>query len=330
MEIRRMGQTLLGSCLYQSPLLNFLAPCIPHLFSSATRSHSHLVFALPVSQRPHTTYRTIRRVSSSSNSNPADILDAEKSNDATRTRRFTPAAPAKSNFEKPEAKVDSIDNFLSNPSLNDASSPSLGFPDVENGNDAPRNRRFIPATPPPSNDESPKSSAERIDDYLSETLSTNPFPPKRRRVFPTKPSSLAAVKQAYEKWTKQGDIASGMLMPPGSANTSVSASNMLADALRGTLKERHVEPRAQRTIKSNPSLSRTVEISSKADLGAGFERLRFFVRDNQIRHDQQMQRFYERPGMRRKRLRRERWRARFKENFHNAVEKIKAMRRMGW
>ena len=42
------------------------------------------------------------------------------------------------------------------------------------------------------------------------------------------------------------------------------------------------------------------------------------------------QRFHEREGLKRKRLRNERWRRRFKEGFQRAVGRVVGMKRQGW
>ena len=117
-------------------------------------------------------------------------------------------------------------------------------------------------------------------------------------------------------------------MPPDheSPETTVSASYKMANAINSL----QFQPRASRSIHSHPSLGRAIEIQARTDLAKGFFQLNKLVRQNKVKHNQKMQRFHERPGVKRKRLQRERWRARFKENFHNAVEKIKTMKRMGW
>lgn len=272
-----MAQTLSASYPFQSPLLNFLAPSISHKSTFAARSRSHLLFGLPISQRPLTSYHTICRAYSSASSNPASIPDAENSDD----------------------------------------SPTL---------------RFTPVVPAPSDPKTPKPSSP-FDNLIAETISATPA--ARRRGSSKRPSSLRDMREAYAAYSaaqggypKQGDIAGSMVMP-GSASrssTTVNASNMVSDSLERSL----FQKRAVRTIKSRPSLGRTIEIDARVDIARGFQLLRRLAAQNRIKPDQYLQRFYERPGMRRKRQRRERWQARFHENFHRAVEKIKAMRRMGW
>lgn len=250
-----MGQTILGSCQFQPPLLNFLTPSIHHKPSFTPRSGSHLVFALPTPLRP-------RRDFSCSISNPADFQDAKISNNLPLSLRYTTVDPPRLPSENP------------------------------------------------------------IGDLLENTLSSGSRLRNRRR---GRPSSLSLVQEAY---AKQGDIAGGMVMPPdyGSPETTVSASLMVANSIHNL----QTQPRATRNIHSHPCLGRAIDIKQRTDLARSFFLLNRLVRTNRIKLDQRMQRFHERPGVRRKRLQRERWRARFKDNFRNAVEKIRTMKRMGW
>lgn len=92
------------------------------------------------------------------------------------------------------------------------------------------------------------------------------------------------------------------------------------------------KPRAVRTIKSRPSVGRTVEINSERgqDLSRALRKLEMQCNANNVRRDQLKQRFHERPGLKRKRLARERWRSRFKEGFYAVLCKVRAMRKKGW
>ena len=51
---------------------------------------------------------------------------------------------------------------------------------------------------------------------------------------------------------------------------------------------------------------------------------------NSVRKDFQRQRFHERDGLKRKRLRGERWRRRFKEDFKGTVGMVLRLKRQGW
>lgn len=57
--------------------------------------------------------------------------------------------------------------------------------------------------------------------------------------------------------------------------------------------------------------------------------LRRVCAENSISRDAVAQRFYERPGIKKKRLRRERFRRRFKESFKRMVNTVLEMKRQG-
>ncbi|KAK6331076.1 hypothetical protein TWF718_003263 [Orbilia javanica] len=65
------------------------------------------------------------------------------------------------------------------------------------------------------------------------------------------------------------------------------------------------------------------------DVAGAFMQLRRVCNENQIARDANAQRFYERPGVKKKRLRRERFRRRFKESFKRMVSTVLEMKRQG-
>lgn len=91
-------------------------------------------------------------------------------------------------------------------------------------------------------------------------------------------------------------------------------------------------PRAVRTIESSPRVGRTVEVNprKRVDLSRALRNLNYQCAVNNVRRDQRQQRFHERPGLKRKRLRRENYRARFKQGFRLLVAKVKHMKKQGW
>ncbi|KAK6496525.1 hypothetical protein TWF481_002539 [Arthrobotrys musiformis] len=65
------------------------------------------------------------------------------------------------------------------------------------------------------------------------------------------------------------------------------------------------------------------------DVAGAFVQLRRVCTENSISRDAAAQRFYERPGVKKKRLRRERFRRRFKESFKRMVSTVLEMKRQG-
>lgn len=85
-------------------------------------------------------------------------------------------------------------------------------------------------------------------------------------------------------------------------------------------------------MRLSPSIGRTVDIDSQRnmDVGKSFRRLEILCARNRIRSDFAKQRFHERPGLKRKRLKSERWRRRFKVAFKATVARVKELRSKGW
>jgi len=94
----------------------------------------------------------------------------------------------------------------------------------------------------------------------------------------------------------------------------------------------NLQPKKENLIKLklNPSTGRSVNIQSGVDVGRGFRLLEMSCSRNKIRGDANKQRFHERGGMKRKRLRRERWRKRFMDGFKATVGRVKQLKNQGW
>ncbi|KAF2222741.1 hypothetical protein BDZ85DRAFT_264143 [Elsinoe ampelina] len=85
-------------------------------------------------------------------------------------------------------------------------------------------------------------------------------------------------------------------------------------------------------VRLGPNLGRTVKVNPgrNMDVGRAFRQLDILCSRNKVRADFNRQRFHERPGLRRKRLKRERWRKHFKEGFKGMVALVKKMKKQGW
>lgn len=131
-----------------------------------------------------------------------------------------------------------------------------------------------------------------------------------------------AQKERERQEGKQGKIVRGMRMPPMD-HVAVQQQHTLEIA---------EATRAAATIRSRPSLGRAVEVfpDRGMDLGRALKSLEVNCALNNVRRDANKQRFHERPGLKRKRLKSERWRRRFKIGFKAVVAKVKSMRRKGW
>jgi ribosomal protein S21 len=79
--------------------------------------------------------------------------------------------------------------------------------------------------------------------------------------------------------------------------------------------------------KMGPTAGRSVRVS--ADLAQAFMGLKSIIQQNRVRQDFARQRFYERPGLKAKRLKSERYRRRFKEGFKRMVSVVLNMKKKG-
>ncbi len=127
---------------------------------------------------------------------------------------------------------------------------------------------------------------------------------------------------AAEKLTsRQRGFAYGMKMPP-----------RISESRQQDFLQLQEPTRAVATIKSRPSLGRTIEVMPERglDLGRALRSLEVNCAVNNVRGDAAQQKFHERPGMKRKRLHSVRWRRNFRLGFKAVIGKVRAMRRKGW
>ncbi|KAI6244749.1 hypothetical protein HI914_06963 [Erysiphe necator] len=87
---------------------------------------------------------------------------------------------------------------------------------------------------------------------------------------------------------------------------------------------------ARQPINFSPSSGREVFISQKTNLIKAFRLVEITCSRNRVRREASMQRFHERPGLKRKRLKSQRWRERFLEGFKATVNRVQDLTRQGW
>ncbi|KAI1177909.1 hypothetical protein F4777DRAFT_152768 [Nemania sp. FL0916] len=79
-----------------------------------------------------------------------------------------------------------------------------------------------------------------------------------------------------------------------------------------------------------PRTGRTVFVRHNVDVAKAFGQLSKSVAFNRIPQQLREQRFHERPGMKRKRLRSERWQKKFTQGFKATVSRVRYLTRQGW
>jgi hypothetical protein len=82
----------------------------------------------------------------------------------------------------------------------------------------------------------------------------------------------------------------------------------------------------------NPSTGRTVTLDSAKgrDIVRGIGMLGSMMSRNKVKSDFHKQKFHERPGLKRKRLKSERWRKKFKVEFESVCSRVQELTRKGW
>lgn len=93
---------------------------------------------------------------------------------------------------------------------------------------------------------------------------------------------------------------------------------------------RHMAPQQELNIRLRPQTGRTVYVNGHQDFASALKTLGKQVALNQVKKDVRLQRFHERPALKRKRKLRERWRVRFKDGFKAAVNRAFELKNMGW
>jgi small subunit ribosomal protein MRP21 len=80
----------------------------------------------------------------------------------------------------------------------------------------------------------------------------------------------------------------------------------------------------------SPRLGTRIYVKNSADLPVKVRQLTALAIQNRIPYVANRQRFHERPGLKRKRLKRERWRRRFMGTFKKICERVTHLSKQGW
>jgi len=85
-------------------------------------------------------------------------------------------------------------------------------------------------------------------------------------------------------------------------------------------------------LRLSPKTGRTVQVNPAApyDLALKLRRLGKLVQNDQIRKMERRGAFHERGGLKRKRLKMERWRVRFGDAFRSIIRRVRQLAKKGW
>jgi ribosomal protein S21 len=89
-------------------------------------------------------------------------------------------------------------------------------------------------------------------------------------------------------------------------------------------------PKKEIELRTKVPLGRTINITRGMDAAAAIHKLNVQVARNKVHQEWRARKFYERPALRRKRLRLERKEARFAESVRAAIGRTMKLRQMGW
>ncbi|KAI1749980.1 hypothetical protein F4782DRAFT_510902 [Xylaria castorea] len=104
----------------------------------------------------------------------------------------------------------------------------------------------------------------------------------------------------------------------------------LADIIPNRFQRGETPAAPQTYLRMVPRTGRTVYVRNNVDVARSFKLLAVQVSQNGLRRDYQAQRFYERPGKKRKRLASDRWRKRFQKGFKATVSRVRELTAQGW
>ncbi|KAL9138589.1 MAG: hypothetical protein Q9175_000192 [Cornicularia normoerica] len=195
-------------------------------------------------------------------------------------------------------------------------------------------RTANPATRKPSNSVKRQVYEQQNDNYYLDDLDLA----KRRPSEPADQSSGTMIENAFQNSIRMrhvdkhySDIARKMQFPHQEM-TSAGASRDAYRAPQPFDDSKKTPKRATRTVRSRPTVGRTIEVIPEkgVDFGRALRNLHRLCSENRVATDLKSQRFHERPGLKKKRLKRERWRKRFMESFIATVRRVREMRRKGW
>ncbi|KAF4122965.1 small subunit ribosomal protein MRP21 [Geosmithia morbida] len=170
----------------------------------------------------------------------------------------------------------------------------------------------------------------------TEQAATPPPPP------PPAATIAAAAAETQQTETKSGhayDAATSASMHTSSSPGFVDIAKLLDNhaAAYARSVNKTTDPLNQPRVRCTPVTGRTVFLEGNPRLPGtahspdhAFNLLRRVVRTGQIKTLWHRQRFHERPGLRRKRLKSERWRSRFKQGFQAAAVRVRELKKQGW
>ncbi|OAA66811.1 Ribosomal protein S21 [Niveomyces insectorum RCEF 264] len=177
----------------------------------------------------------------------------------------------------------------------------------------------------------PRSPAERSPSHSGNTTTTTPsWPPNRSSTGQPQltPGDAAPSADPLRDLYAADNPAQWALLSGDDFYKRHMADGGVGDGLASSSSSSSARNVPRLVLK--PVTGRTVFVGGHVDLARAFQRLNVMVRGSGVQADFRRQRFHERPGLKRKRLRSERWRERFKRGFRATVQRVRELTRQGW
>ncbi|ESZ91808.1 hypothetical protein SBOR_7803 [Sclerotinia borealis F-4128] len=298
MELRNIGTTAYRSSMRDFP------------FAQLLQSHKQTITTrIPISHRAlSTTSRTYAIL-------PQPTTRTQfAQNSPSSSSSPSPSSPETPNLFKPSSRTPPApkeDTLESIGSGSISQSLSWMLPNrTARSNYTPSRAQMENATTPPISNASATSSPQLSSSALLNQISnpSSSYPSSRNRYSP--------MQNPF-----------GNMIIPNKKSTSTSFSELQEEVAAAL----PYNPPPRAPMRLTPRTGRTVDInSSNVDLSRGIRMLEASCAINKVRHDHTHQRFYERAGMKRKRLHRQRWRNNFLEGFKGIVGRVKQLKNQGW
>lgn len=247
---------------------------------------------------------------------PVDTFDPP-SPQAGRPQNQPPEMTAESNTGRNTNAMDGLFSSMSRPTYNQNSVKQTG--------DAFGGLFSNTSSPQAGQSQNQPSDAERMGERIDGLFSSMSHPTYNRPGAPTSQQDRA-----------RNIFGSNFSNQPGGVRRRVAMLDF--DSMDGlpivpqNKPVMQLEPEKQTFPRLNPAFGRTVELdaSKGRDIVRGINMLASLTARNKVKADFNKQRFHERPGLRRKRLNSERWRARFKKGFTEVTARVSELTRKGW
>ncbi|CAI0647161.1 unnamed protein product [Colletotrichum noveboracense] len=113
-------------------------------------------------------------------------------------------------------------------------------------------------------------------------------------------------------------------------SSNFDISQLIAMDSDDFMMKHHAAGQQEIELRTRPQTGRTIHVTGSRDFSAAMKALDVSTKRNRIKSLWHGQKFHERPGMRRKRLRRERSIKRYKEGFVATVRRVQELTNQGW